>query len=141
MDDVFGRDIRLDESDQAPVAANGELLLTEGAQTGVQDIRLRLFQPLGELFYDTTFGSLVHEWFCEENTPANRLAFIAEVERRVAADPRVAVGSAACELLRWGEMGLQARVSWEFVGEDHPFNLVIETSTDKLGMVIADVHP
>ena len=41
--DLWGQDIALDDSGQARVAANGELLLTDGVETGVQDIRLRLF--------------------------------------------------------------------------------------------------
>ena len=35
---------------QALVAANGEVVMTEGAETGVQDIRLRLIIFLGTLF-------------------------------------------------------------------------------------------
>ena len=48
--DLWGQDIALDVDGQAKVAANGELVLTEGVDTGVQDIRLRLFTRLGSLF-------------------------------------------------------------------------------------------
>jgi hypothetical protein len=65
---IFGQDIKIDESGQALVAANGELILTAGVETGVQDVRLRLETPLGELFYDIDFGSLIHEFFLDEST-------------------------------------------------------------------------
>ena len=53
MNDLWGQDIALDGSGQARVAANGELVLTDGVDTGVQDIRLRMLMravknPLGE---------------------------------------------------------------------------------------------
>jgi hypothetical protein len=44
MTNIFAQDIALDASGQAKVAANGELILTTGPETGVQDIRLRLGQ-------------------------------------------------------------------------------------------------
>lgn len=140
MDDLYGQDIKLDEAQLAMVAANGELLLTDGAETGVQDIRLRLFTPLGELFYDQGFGSLLHDWINEENTAANRAAFEAEAERRVQVDPRAVPGSAVCRIRTWDETGLSARVSWQFIGEDHPRNLVVGL-VDKGEMVITDVDP
>ena len=85
--DLWGRDIALDANGQAKVAANGELVLTDGPETGEQDIRLRLFTRLGTLFYDTEFGSLIHDWILEESTEENRAAFCAEVLMRVEADP------------------------------------------------------
>lgn len=140
-DDVFGQDIKLDAAGQALVAANGDLLLTAGAETGVQDVRLRLATPLSELFYDKGFGALLHEWVKEENTAANRNAFEAEAERRVQADPRVNPGSAGCRVTSWDDRGIIARVSWEFMGEDHPFNLVVGLDAGKGDMVIKDVDP
>ena len=140
MDDIFGQDIKLDESGQPQVAANGELLLTSGAETGVQDVRLRILTPLGELFYDIDFGSLVHEWFLDENTQANRAGFEAEVERRIEEDPRVEVGSVACSVIAWDERGFTATAVWEFIGEDHPYNLVITYDSDKKEMLIGDIN-
>ena len=49
-DEIFGRDIALNNEGQARVAANGELILTDGVDTGVQDIVLRIFTRLGQLF-------------------------------------------------------------------------------------------
>lgn len=43
--DLWGQDIALDGSGQARVAANGELVLTDGVDTGVQDIRLAHVHP------------------------------------------------------------------------------------------------
>ena len=57
--ELWGQDIALDDNGQARVAANGELVLTDGVETGVQDIKLRLFTRLGSLFYDLDFGSLI----------------------------------------------------------------------------------
>ena len=101
--DLWGRDIALDESGQARIAASGELILTDGVETGLQDIRLRLFTRLGTLFYDDEFGSLVHDWILEESTEATRAAFCSEVVMRVEADPRVTLGSVSCSVLLWDE--------------------------------------
>ena len=138
--DVYGQDIKLDAAGQALVAANGELLLTDGPETGSQDIRLRLFMRLGELFYDKEFGSLIHEWIHDENTLSARMAFCAEVTRRIRLDPRVEFGTESCGILAWDPMGIKAAVSWRFIDEDHLENLVIEANDD-MKMVIKDVNP
>ena len=44
-------------------AYGAELVLTDGVETGVQDIKLRLIPRLGALFYDLDFGSLISDWF------------------------------------------------------------------------------
>lgn len=90
--DLWGQDIALDDDGQARIAASGELILTDGVETGLQDIRLRLFTRLGTLFYDDEFGSLIHDWILEESTDSNRAAFCSEVVMRVEADPRVELG-------------------------------------------------
>lgn len=144
MDDIFGQDIKLDVSTGlALVAANGELLLTDGVETGIQDIRLRLGTPLEELFYDVDFGSLIHQWFLDENTQGSRAAFEAEVERRIEEDPRVTLGTASCSVLTWNERGFTARANWEFIApeDDHPFNLVISYDSINKELVIKDVNP
>lgn len=140
-DDLFGQDIKIDETGQALVAANGELLLTVGVETGVQDIRIRLFTVLGELFYDQNFGALLYDWVKEENTAGNRAAFEAEVERRIGGDPGVEFGTAGCKVVNWDVSGLTARASWRFIGEDHPYNLVVSIDGEKREMVIKDVDP
>lgn len=141
MDDLFGQDIKLDAAGQALVAANGELFLTDGVETGLQDIRLRLLTPLGELFYDIEFGSLVHEWYLEESTLARRQAFEQEIEQRIEAGPRVVLDTVSCSITAYDEKGFSAKASWEFIGEDHPFNLVFTYDGTKKEMVIADVNP
>ncbi|MCG8643351.1 MAG: hypothetical protein MI862_26730 [Desulfobacterales bacterium] len=137
---VFGQDIKLDSTGQALVAANGELILTLGPDTGVQDIRLRLDTPLGGLFYDREFGSLVHEWKYDENDLTRRLGFCAEVTRRIRLDPRVEFGTETCTIRSWNETGIVAAASWRFIGETHRQNLVIEINND-MEMVIKDVNP
>ncbi|WP_294622871.1 baseplate assembly protein [uncultured Bilophila sp.] len=138
--DLWGQDIALDESGQAKIAASGELILTDGLETGLQDIRLRLFTRLGTLFYDEDFGSLLHDWILEESTEANRAAFCSEVVMRVEADPRVELGSVSCSVLLWDERQLTARVRWTFIGEDHPLNLVLQIDKSTQTAVIQDVH-
>ena len=138
--DLWGQDIALDAAGQAKIAASGELILTDGVETGLQDIRLRLFTRLGTLFYDDEFGSLVHDWILEESTDATRAAFCSEVVMRVEADPRVALGSVSCSVLLWDERRLTAWVRWTFIGEDHPLNLVLQIDKSTQTAVIQDVH-
>lgn len=138
--DPWGQDIALDDAGQARIAASGELILTDGVETGLQDIRLRLFTRLGTLFYDEDFGSLLHDWILEESTEASRAAFCSEVVMRVEADPRVELGSVSCSVLLWDERRLAARVRWRFIGEDHPLNLVLRLDKSTQTAVIEDVH-
>ena len=141
MDDFFGQDIKLGDNGQALAAANGELILTSGVETGVQDIRLQLGTPLGELFYDIDAGSLIHRWYRDENTQGNRSGLEAEVEQRIEADPRVVLGTVSCKITAWDETGITANAQWEFIGEDQPFNLVLSFDNDKKELVIRDVNP
>lgn len=138
--DLWGQDIALDDDGQARIAASGELILTDGVETGLQDIRLRLFTRLGTLFYDDEFGSLIHDWILEESTDSNRAAFCSEVVMRVEADPRVELGSVSCSILRWDERQLAARMRWTFIGEDHPLNIVLQMDKSTLTAVIADAR-
>ena len=139
MTDIFGQDIKLDDTMQAAVAANGELILTDGVDTAIQDIRIRLFTILGGLFYDVEFGSRVHEWINEENTPANRMAFESEIIRCVQKDPALIAETVVCRVTGWDDTGIRAELSGVLIGEDHPFNLVIQTDSSKMDMVIKDV--
>lgn len=139
--DLWGQDIALDDEGQAKVAANGELVLTDGVDTGVQDIRLRIFTRLGSLFYDTEFGSLIHDWILEESTASTRAAFESEIIMRVEEDPRVVVGSVRCSVLKWDETSITARASWRFMDEDTPLNLVLQINKLTMEMVIEDAKP
>lgn len=141
MTGIWGQDIALDASGQALVAASGEFILTEGVETGLQDIRLRLFTRLGTLFYDKAWGSLIHDWIFDENTEAGRIAFEAEVTLRVELDPRVQVGSVHTKVFRWDERAVLAEVAWTFIGEDQPFNLILHADKAVRELVVNDVDP
>lgn len=136
--DLWGQDIALDENGQARIAANGEIILTSDVDTGVQDIKLRLFTRLGTLFYDLDFGSLIPDWYYEDSTPLSREAFLAEVTMRVEADPRTVIGAVRSTLLGWDEKSISVAVSWRFIGEDHPFNLVLQLDKEVRELVIMD---
>ena len=141
MSDIWGQDIALDSSGQACVAANGELVLTEGVETGVQDIRIRLFTYLGTLFYDKTFGSLLPDWFYEESTASSRAALCSELVMRTEEDPRVTPGSVSASILKWDDRQIMARVSWRFIGEDSPLNLVLQADKSTRELVVWDASP
>lgn len=139
MSDPWGQDIALDHNGQAKVAANGELVLTDGVDTGVQDIMLRLFTYLGTLFYDSEFGSLIPDWFYEESTKASRAAFVNEVARRVEMDPRVVLGSVKAKLLKWDGKSIDVEVFWRFIDVDHPMNLVLQYNKTVRELVVNGV--
>ncbi len=141
MTDVYGQDIKIDEHMQAVVAANGEAVLTQGPETGCQDIKLRLFEYLGTLFYDKEHGSVIMDWIQDENTEENRMGLVNEVARRIRLDPRVEYGTVTSSVLSWDEKGIKINAGWQFIEEDHLFNLVIEMDSEKSEMVIKDVNP
>ena len=136
--DLWGQDIALNESGQARVSANGELVLTDGGATGVQDIRIRLSTYLGSLFYDKTFGSLLPDWFYEDSTESSRAALCSELVMRTEEDPRVTPGSVSAAVLKWDDRQLMVRVSWRFINEDSPMNLVLQADKDVVGLVVRD---
>lgn len=139
--DQWGQDIALDGNGQARVAANGELILTDGPDTGVQDIGLRLTTPLGSLFYDTGFGSLVHEWIFEEATDENRAGLAAELVTRTEKDPRVVPYSVRSSILKWDEEEVVVLLSWKFIGEDQPYNLVLQADKSIKELAVKDAKP
>lgn len=139
--DLWGQDIALDPAGQAKVAANGELVLTDGVETGVQDIGLRLFTRLGSLFYDTEFGSFIHDWILEESTDTTRAAFASEIIMRVELDPRVVVGSVRCTVQAWDALSITAALNFAFIDEDTPINLVLQVHKLTSEMVIRDAKP
>lgn len=139
--DLWGQDIALDGSGQARVAANGELVLTDGVDTGVQDIRLRMFTRLGKLFYDRQFGSLIHDWILEESTAANRAALESEVVMRVEEDPRVAVESVRCTVTAWDARSITALARWRFLEDDTPMSLVLQINKLTMELVVKDADP
>lgn len=139
--DLWGQDIAIDASGQALVAANGELVLTENAGTGVQDIKLRLFTYEGSLFYDTDFGSRLMDWVLEENTEENRAAFLAEVIMCVEADPRVVPHTVTAAVLKWDGNLFVASVGWHFIDIDQPYNLVMQYSKETKELIISDAKP
>ncbi|WP_419787206.1 baseplate assembly protein [Pseudodesulfovibrio sp.] len=141
MTNIFGQDIALDGDMQARVAANGELVLTDGTDTGVQDIVLRLDTYLASLFYDKGFGSLLRDWVYAENTEEARIGFAAEVKRRLNEDPRVQPGTVSSSVTHWDEKSIQAEASFAFIGTDHEQNLVITVDKSKKEMVIKDANP
>ncbi|MBF0454942.1 MAG: baseplate assembly protein [Magnetococcales bacterium] len=138
--ELFGQDIALGVDLSAPLAANGETLLAQGAATALQDIKLRLFTPLGSLFYDKDFGSLIHQFIKDENTTTNRMALATEVQFRIELDPRVEPQSCRVSILSWNHLSVKIQAWFRLVNISHPFNLVIQADSDK-EMVITDVDP
>jgi phage baseplate assembly protein W len=142
MNNIFAHDIALDDNLQAKVAADGTLVLTDGVETGVQDILLALRTYLGTLFYHTEYGSLVPDWIKEESTPSSRLGLALEVQRTIRTDPRVMIGSESCKIGAWDSKGITLQAVWRFIDVDHEMNLTL--SIDKQGtitQVIDDAKP
>lgn len=139
--DIWGSDIALDEHNQAIVAANGEVVLTEGVDTGIQDIKLRVLTYLGTLFYDTEYGSFIFDFIHDENTQENRAAFIAELETCIESDPRVKPYTVKASILKWDEKTLQCSVLWNFIDQDQPLNLVMQLNKETKELIVNDAKP
>lgn len=137
--DLWGQDIALDGAGEALLAGNGELILTNGVETGVQDIRLRLLTRLETLFYDVNFGSLIYDWFFEESSPDSREALLAEIVLRVEQDPRVRPGTVWARVLSWDSCTVQVAVEWFFIASDQPSNLVLQADKVLHELLIKDV--
>ncbi len=139
-DGLYGQDFLLDGDGLVVIAASGEAGVSDGIGTVLQDITLRLKTPLGSLFYDKEFGSEIIYFVRDENTLANRLALIAEIEKRVQMDQRVVALSAAALVVSWDETGITAQVNFKIIDESHPQNLIITIDSD-MSVVVSDVNP
>ena len=137
---LFGQDIALTEDFQVRTAASGELILTDGVDTANQDIRLRLFTPLGTLFYDAGFGSLVMQFIRDESSELTRAALCAEAARRIEEDAAVAPGTADCAVAAWDDSGVTLKATYRLIDEDHPYNLILSLDRQTGEMVVKDVN-
>ncbi len=138
--EIYGQDIWL-SSCQARVAANGEAVTCSGISTVLQDIELRLRQPLGELFYDVEFGSLIHEWVKEESTTQTRQALAAEVKKRIMLEPRVKPETVATSVLAWDETSVSILAKFELILDNHGYNIVVQTGEDFVDVALQDINP
>ncbi len=136
--DIWGQDILLEPSGQAGIGLTGELDLTHEVETGLQDIRLRLFTRVGSLFYDRAFGSYVPDWIKEEYTPHNALAFETEVRKRVTMEPRVESGSVKCKAKGCKDGTMEAVVYFRFLNDRTVYNLVLGYDPVTKEMVLRD---
>ena len=138
--DLYGEDIYLNETFQTIVPATGETVISDGVQTALQDLRLRLMTPLGTLFYDQYFGSLLHTFVKDENTATARMALKAEVERRIRLDPRVLPETVSCTIEAWDHTGIELVVNCRLIDEPNIYTLVVSIGDD-MEIVIKDVYP
>ena len=138
---LWGQDIALDDDNNPKIAASGELILTHGVETPLQDIKLRLFTRLGSLFYDKEFGSLIHDFIYEENTTATRNALLSEIIMRVEKDPRVEFGKVSASILTWDEKSVSVHIQYGLIGEDSPSNLILRGDRLSKNMVFEDYNP
>ena len=139
--DLWGQDIALDDTGNLKIAASGEIVLVNGVDSGLQDIKLRLFTRLGTLFYDTSFGSLIHDWILEENTATSRAGLLSEVIMRVEQDARVRMGSVSAKIQKWDEKGVSVVIYFTFIDETHALNLILNIDRTTKDMVILDAKP
>lgn len=139
LEEIYGQDILLDSTGQAVILASGEAQLSDGIETVLQDIKLRLFTPYGSLFYDRLFGSYLIDFVKDENTESNRIAVTAEVKRCINREPRVRPGTVTCTLVSWDHTGIVLRAVFSLIDVSHPFNMVITVDSD-MEVVINDVY-
>jgi phage baseplate assembly protein W len=139
MTDIFGQDIKIDNSGNIQVTASGEVLLTEGVETGLQDIKIRLETPIGSLFYDIEFGSYLHNFINCENTLSNRLSICSEVKRVINIDSRVVFNSVDCSVKSWNHDSLYLKASFMFKDTKSTNNLIVSIDSD-MGVVVKDVN-
>lgn len=137
----WGQDIALDGANNPKIAASGELILTNGVETPLQDIKLRLFTRLGSLFYDKEYGSLIHDFIYEENISSTRSALLSEIIMRIEKDPRVEFGKVFAKIIKWDEKSVAVHIEFTLIGEDSPNNLILRGDRLSRDFVIEDVNP
>jgi phage baseplate assembly protein W len=125
----LGVDMALAAGDLVALAS-GDVGTVSGTDCVVQDLRIRLATPRGDLWSHPDWGVAVLRFLQSEDTPLNRLDMCMEIERAVQSDPRVAAGSAKAEVLSWGRDSIRVSVTCRVVSETNPLNLVLGYGTD-----------
>jgi len=139
---IFGEDILLDKDLYPMIAANGMPLTTSGVLTVLQDIKLRLIIPKGNLFYDKEFGSSLHLYIYDESDESTKLMLINEIIRTIRKDSRVKINSVQCTISQWndqtGEIILSA--SFHLYESSEAFHMMISIDDKKgIEVIINDV--
>ncbi|MGD9809632.1 MAG: baseplate assembly protein [Deferribacterales bacterium] len=131
------KDIYVDENLTPAVTAQGEVLMVSGVQVILQDIALRLKTPLGSLFYDEEFGSLLYLFKNDENTAVNRQAIIAEIENRIDLDTRVIPLSVSASVISWDKEGISVSASFRLYETETEYFMHISIGDD-INVVVQD---
>ncbi len=137
MKDNYGQDVLLDEYLKPVLTESGDVALTEGPQTIVQEIKIALATPLGSLFYDKDFGGELHLFKNTENTELERQLFVSEITRVINSNERVVANKTDVKISKWDETGITIEAKLYLLDEAHPSNLIIEQNSD-LSLLIKD---
>jgi len=87
---IYGTDIRLKDSGDILIGANGDLHLIYGINNLKQAIKNLLDCPQGWLFEDPEYGSRLEKYWGQPNTIATRYAAARDMQDALTLDPRIA---------------------------------------------------
>ena len=88
-DTIYGVDIKLTQTGDVAVNANGDLALISGLDNLKQAIRILLRTPQGWFFEAPTYGSRLEHYWGKPNTPQTRYSAARDVQEALMADPRI----------------------------------------------------
>lgn len=134
---IYGQDILLDKYLQPVCDATGEVRLTSGVQTAIQDIKILLASPT--IFYDATFRNNLFDFKNEENTEINRQRLLAEIIKIVNSDDRVVPYNTTARVESNINDKLEITVEFYLENEENPFNLVMTSGSD-ISFIISDIN-
>jgi len=101
----------------------GDVDLVEGRKCLLQDIRLRLTTPRGDLWCHPDYGIDLYRFLHLEGTAINRLDLVRTIEEEAAQDPRG--DSVNVTLTSWDGYTVKVIVIINPVDGGNPINLVI----------------
>lgn len=105
------------------IATFGDVDLVEGRKCLLQDVRLRLTTPRGDLWCHPNYGVDLYRFLHMEGTAINKLDLIQAIEEEAAKDPRI--DSVTVSITSWDGYTVKASMIINPVDSGNPINLVI----------------
>lgn len=102
----------------------GDVQTAAARQCLAQDLILALSTPRGDLWCHPAYGMDIYKFLHNENIEINRLEFVQEIKRVIAADPRVQSGTVQAEIVSWDLHDIRFRASCVPITGGNPMNLV-----------------
>ncbi len=116
-EDYLGTDVLFDTEGDLAVSATGDLVIAQGKDCLLQDVRDRLETLPGDLFAHSDLGCGIKRLMGAPDTPLNRALSIRYLRYALEAEPRIEDNSISIKPLVFNSEEKRFEISFKMVGE------------------------